>query len=267
MVIPSFLLLLFMVIIPILTSVRESVTDENGLFTLEHYASLFTSKAMRSNILFTLNLTTTSSVLALLISYAAAVYLRFGTGRTADMIRKLYLIPMFVPSVIATYGIMNMYGNHGWIARVIEAFGGEGFVRIIFDYKGLLLANLWFNVPFATMLLHAALSGIPNSMIESAKDAGAGKLAVFLKFVLPLTFKSMLVASTFIFMGVIGSFTAPFLIGPNAPQVLGVAMQQVFSVYQEIGQASAIAVFMFALCAVMGYFYIHSMIKEDSAAR
>ena len=38
--------------------------------------------------------------------------------------------------------------------------------------------NLWFNIPFATMLMAAALSKIPNSTIEAARDAGADRFRI-----------------------------------------------------------------------------------------
>lgn len=263
MVIPSFLLLLFMIVVPIATSIRESLTGSDGAFTWDNYKYLFTDPGMKANILYTLNLTVVSSVIVLVIAYMLAVFLRFSTGRLAGWIEKLYYIPMFIPSVIATYGMINMYGNHGWLARILLLFTDAPFMKILYDYKGLLLANLWFNIPFATMMLSSALSGVPNSVIESAKDIGAGKMQIFFRIIFPMTFKSMLVAATFVVMGVIGSFTAPFLIGPNAPQVLGVAMQQQFSVYYETGIASACAVFMFAICSLVGYFYIRNMMKEE----
>jgi ABC-type spermidine/putrescine transport system permease subunit I len=263
MVIPSFLLLLFMIVVPILTSIKESLTGNDGGFSWDNYKYLFTDPGMKANILYTLNLTVVSSVIVLVIAYMLAVFLRFSTGKLAKWIEKLYYIPMFIPSVIATYGMINMYGNHGWLARIMLLFTDAPFMKILYDYKGLLLANLWFNIPFATMMLSSALSGVPNSVIESAKDIGAGKMQIFFRIIFPMTFKSMLVAATFVVMGVIGSFTAPFLIGPNAPQVLGVAMQQQFSVYYETGIASACAVFMFAICSLVGYFYIRNMMKEE----
>ncbi|WP_136604322.1 ABC transporter permease subunit [Paenibacillus dokdonensis] len=263
MVIPSFLLLLFMIVVPIVTSIQESLTGNDGQFTRDNYKYLFTDPAMKANIMYTLNLTVVSSVSVLVIAYLLAVFLRFSTGKLAKWIEKLYYIPMFIPSVIATYGIINMYGNHGWLARIMLHFTDAPFMKVLYDYKGLLLANLWFNIPFAAMLLSSALSGIPNAVIESAKDIGAGKIQIFFRIIFPLSFKSMLVAATFVVMGVIGSFTAPFLIGPNAPQVLGVAMQQQFSVYFETGIASACAVFMFAICSLVGYFYIRNMMKEE----
>lgn len=263
MVLPSFILLTFVVIVPIVLAVNESFKADNGAYTLDRYIYLFTDKVSVGNIVFTLKTTIVSVVIVLFISYAIAVYLRFSSGILVKMIQKTYMIPMFIPSVIASYGIINMYGNHGWLARILVLFGGETFPKIIFDYKAIILANLWFNIPFTTMLLSSALAGIPSALIESAKDVGASRMQIFAKFILPLSYRTMLVAVTFIFMGIIGGFTAPYLLGPNSPQVMGVAMRQVFSVYQETELASAYAVFMFLLCSFMGYFYIRTMIKDD----
>lgn len=265
LVIPSFLLLFVTVVIPIIISFKESLTNKSGGYDLSNYTYLFTDKLMRSNIIFTLEVTIVSVILVLIISYALAAYMRFNTGTMVKWIRKLYMIPIFIPSVIATYGLIQLLGNHGWVSRMLLLVNGGEMPRIIFDMKGIIIANLWFNIPFTTMLLGSALSAVPNSIIESAKDVGARRLQIFVRFILPLTYKTLLVAVTFVFMGVIGSFTAPFLIGPNAPQMLGVSMEQVFGVFQEKQLAAAIAFFTFLLCSVMGYFYIRSMITEESA--
>lgn len=265
LVIPSFLLLFVTVVIPIIISFKESLTNKSGGYDLSNYTYLFTDKLMRSNIIFTLEVTVISVILVLIVSYALAAYMRFNTGTMVKWIRKLYMIPIFIPSVIATYGLIQLLGNHGWVSRMLLLVNGGEMPRIIFDMKGIIIANLWFNIPFTTMLLGSALSAVPNSIIESAKDVGARKLQIFVRFISPLTYKTLLVAVTFVFMGVIGSFTAPFLIGPNAPQMLGVSMEQVFGVFQEKQLAAAIAFFTFLLCSVMGYFYIRSMITEESA--
>lgn len=265
LVIPSFLLLFVTVVIPIIISFKESFTNKSGGYDLSNYTYLFTDKLMRSNIIFTLEVTIISVILVLIISYALAAYMRFNNGTMVKWIRNMYMIPIFIPSVIATYGLIQLLGNHGWVSRMLLLVNGGEMPRIIFDMKGIIIANLWFNIPFTTMLLGSALSAVPNSVIESAKDVGARRLQIFVRFILPLTYKTLLVAVTFVFMGVIGSFTAPFLIGPNAPQMLGVSMEQVFGVFQEKQLAAAIAFFTFLLCSVMGYFYIRSMITEESA--
>ncbi|MDK8189667.1 ABC transporter permease subunit [Paenibacillus sp. UMB7766-LJ446] len=264
MVLPSFAILLIVVIIPIVQSFIMSLSNGSGGYDLSRYTYLFTDKGMRSNIVFTLRVTAITCVAVILVSYTLAIYMRFNQGPIVNLIRKTYMIPLFIPGVIATYGLINLLGNHGWLARMLEVVGIT-LPRIIFDEKGIIIANLWFNIPFTTMLLSSALSGIPSSVIESAKDVGVGKLTLFTRFIFPLSYKTFLVALTFVFMGVIGSFTAPYLIGANSPQMLGVSMQQVFSVFQEREQAAAIAFFSFLLCSVLGAFYIRSMAEEERA--
>jgi len=262
MVLPSFAILLIVVIIPIIQSFIMSLSNDSGGYDLSRYMYLFTDKGMRHNIVFTLRITVITCIVVMLISYSLAIYMRFNQGPIVNLIRKTYMIPLFIPGVIATYGLINLLGNHGWLARMLEVVGVT-LPRIIFDEKGIIIANLWFNIPFTTMLLSSALSGIPSSVIESAKDIGVGRLTLFTRFIFPLSYKTFLVAITFVFMGVIGSFTAPFLIGANSPQMLGVSMQQVFSVFQEREQAAAIAFFSFLLCSVLGAFYIRSMAQEE----
>lgn len=264
MVLPSFAILLIVVIIPIVQSFIMSLSNGSGGYDLSRYTYLFTDKGMRSNIVFTLRVTAITCVAVILISYTLAIYMRFNQGPIVNLIRKTYMIPLFIPGVIATYGLINLLGNHGWLARMLEVVGIT-LPRIIFDEKGIIIANLWFNIPFTTMLLSSALSGIPSSIIESAKDVGVGRLTLFTRFIFPLSYKTFLVALTFVFMGVIGSFTAPYLIGANSPQMLGVSMQQVFSVFQEREQAAAIAFFSFLLCSVLGAFYIRSMAEEEKS--
>ena len=260
MVMPSFLSLLILVILPVFISFKESFTNSNGQFSFANYRYVLTEQMMINNMKHTIIVTLISSLFVLVISYSLAMYIRFADNRLAYFIRKVYFIPMFVPGIIAIYGFINMYRDNGWIARII---GKEQLPTIIYDLKGVIMMNLWFNIPFTTMLLVSALAAIPHTIIESAKDVGANKLNLFFRFIFPLSYKTMLVASTFLFMGIIGSFTAPFLIDKNAPQMLGVSMQQHFSVYHELGQASSIAVLMFILSSGVGYLYIRSMMKEE----
>lgn len=260
LVMPSFLTLLVLVIYPVALAIMESFQNEEDAFSLENYQYIFTEPLILQSIQHTLVITFISCFLTLGLSYLLAIYLNFSNSIFSKIINKLYFIPLFIPGVIAIYGFLNFYRDNGWVARII---GENNMPSIIYDMKGLLMINVWFNIPFTTMLLLSALQAIPRSVIESAKDTGASRLRLFIHFILPLSYKTMLVALTFLFMGLIGSFTAPFLIDRNAPQMLGVSMQQHFSVYNEIGQSSALAVFMFILCSVVGYVYIQNNMKKS----
>lgn len=263
LVLPSFLILVALVIIPIIGAVITSLQTDAGTFTFKYYRLMFSDPVMRSDILFTIKVTLFSTVGTLIFSYPLAVYLRFGKGQVVQWIKRLYFIPMFIPSVIATYSLISLYGQHGWMDTILHHLGNSHYPKIIYDIRGLILSQLWFHIPFTTMLLASSLEGVPDSQIESARDIGANYVQILLKIIIPLTSKTTLVAVTFIFMGVIGGYTAPYMLGPNAPQMLGVLIQQTFGVYLEPAQSSALAVLMFLMCTLVGFIYIRSMVKEN----
>jgi len=133
-------------------------------------------------------------------------------------------------------------------------------VGLMYTEKGIIMMNLWFNIPFATMLLMSALSSIQDALIESARDAGSGKLQIFRSIILPLTAKDVFIAATFIFMGNVGAYTTPFLLGGNYPVMLGVSLFSQFNNLQY-ERAAALSVIMFLLCLVSAIVYIYTNMR------
>jgi ABC-type spermidine/putrescine transport system permease subunit I len=122
--------------------------------------------------------------------------------------------------------------------------------------------NLWFNIAFATMIIVAALSGIPDSIVESARDVGAKKINVFFKMILPLSIKDVMIAMTFIFMSNVSSFTTPFVMGGNNPIMLGIYLRKQFSEYSNYELAAALSVVMFLFSSVSAAIYIYTNLRE-----
>jgi len=132
----------------------------------------------------------------------------------------------------------------------------------MYNARGITMMNLWFNIPFATMIIVASLSGIPNSVIESARDVGAKKLNVFFKMILPLSYRDVLIAMTFVFMSNVSAFTTPYVIGGNNPIMLGVYLRKQFSEYSNYELAAALSVVMFLFSSFSAVIYIYTNLKE-----
>lgn len=264
MVLPSFLIIVIVIALPIAQSLLISFQNpDTGGYTLANYYSLFADKNYLANTLYTLKVVILTVLFTIAISYLLALYITFGKSRFASIMEKLYMIPRFIPGIVAVYAVMGVIRNTGALNRLLLVFGFHFKPNLMYTPQGIILMNLWFNIPFATMIIGAALSGIPISILDSARDVGAGKLEIFRKMILPLTAKSALVAATFVFMGNVGEFTTPFLLGANAPRMLGVALYQQFAVFYNLPQAAALSVFMFILSAFVGAAYIYSAMKEE----
>ncbi|GAB1484888.1 ABC transporter permease subunit [Treponema sp.] len=263
MLAPSLILTFGIIIYPIINTVIRSFTSkEDGSFTFKYYAFLFTDEVSVENIIYTMWIVVITVILSIIISYLLALYLRFTDSGISKFIGTIYLLPRFVPSLVAVYAMITIIRDSGLINRVSRVFGYNFKPGLMYNASGIILMNLWFNVAFATMIIVASLSSIPDSIIESARDAGAKKINIFIKMILPLSFKDVMIAMTFVFMSNVSSFTTPFVMGGNSPIMLGVYLRKQFSEYSNYETAAALSVIMFLFSSVSAAIYIYTNLNE-----
>ncbi len=264
MVIPAFLVVMLTVAYPIVSAVIQSFQDsQTGEFTLANYTYFFTDEAQRNNLLYTLYIVVITVVVAIVVAYLLALYLRFVKSKIARAIGMLYLLPRFVPAMCAVYAMITIIRDTGLINRIGQLFGVDIQLGMMYHASGIITMNLWFNIPFAAMMIAAGLGGIPDSIIEAASDVGAGKLRIFRTMILPLSVKDVVVAATFVFMSNVSSFTTPYLMGGNSPKMLGIALFDQFNKYLEYNRSAALSVIMFLICSVSAAVYIYTNLKEN----
>lgn len=263
MVLPAFSIMVLVVVFPIVNTVARSFRTTDGQFTLDNYVYFFTSAEALQSLLFTLAEALTVMALSVVLSFLLALYLRFSKSPVSRALGKLYLLPRFIPGIAAVYAVMNVIKDSGGINRIAAAFGVDYKPGLLYDLKGIILSNLWFCIPFAAMMMSAALSSVNDSYVESARDAGCSWRDVLCRIILPLTYKDVIVSATFILMGQVGAFTIPYLTGPNNPKMLGILLYQQTGTYMNYERAAALSVLMFLICLGGAIVYIRSNMKEE----
>lgn len=263
MLAPSLILTMGIIVYPIINTVIQSFrSSTDGSFSFEHYIFLFTDKISANNIIYTMWIVVITVVAAIIISYLLALYLRFTDSTISKFIGSIYLLPRFVPSLVAVYAMITIIRDSGLLNRISRLFGYNFKPGLMYNAKGIILMNLWFNIAFATMIIVASLSGIPDSIIESARDVGAKKLNVFFKMILPLSYKDVMIAMTFIFMSNVSSFTTPYVMGGNNPIMLGVYLRKQFSQYANYELSAALSVVIFIFSSISAAIYIYTNLRE-----
>lgn len=263
MILPSVMLLLVVVFYPILSSLQKSFQLENGDVGIENYLYFFTDQVQRNNMIYTLRIVIVTVLLDIIISYILAVYLRFSESRISKWIGTLYLLPRFIPGLVAVNGMITIIRDSGLINRITRLFGADIKLGLMYNESGIVLMNLWFNIPFATMLLVSAMSAIQPSIIEAARDVGADKIRILTQMIFPLTKKDVMVTATFLFMSNIGSFTTPYLMGSTSPEMLGVTLYKQFNnVHYE--KAAALSAIIFIFSSLSASVYIYTNMKKQA---
>ncbi|MEG0294309.1 ABC transporter permease [Enterococcus sp.] len=260
---PAFSIVLLFIVYPIVTTVIRSFQDgQTKAFTFANYQYFLTDSIQQANLVYTLKIVVITVIFSLLFGYILALYIRFSTSRISKIVSSLNLLPRFIPGLVAVYSVIMVIRDSGVINRLSKLFGMDIKLGWMFNETGIVIMNLWFNIPFVSLLILASLSAIQRSSIEAAKDIGANHWVIFQKIIFPMTKKEILVAMTFVFMGNVGSFTTPFLMGGNHPKMLGISLYDQFNSYMDYERTAALSVIMFLICSVSAGFYIVSNMKK-----
>jgi len=247
MLLPPLAVLTLLVLLPALGALRfslglvpeDNVSYASGLNvvrsahpTLEPSGRLFASASFRRDLGLTLAVTLLSVTLLTLVSYALAVYARFGRDRWVGVVRTLYLLPMFIPGIIAAYAITTFYGDHGLLQAMLGRVG-VGYTSPIRQSWGIVLGSVWTGIPFAVLMLSSGLDAVAEEQVEAARDAGASPLWVFFAVTLPISMPGIIMALILTFLGSLDESQATLIIGTPQITTLPIQMYTLVSSYPE----------------------------------
>lgn len=234
----------------------------SGPGTLAAYRDVFQNASFRRDLWVTVVITVSSVVVVLAVSWSVALYARLAESRTSKVLTALAVVPLFVPVVIGSYAILTFYAADGFLRTSFVMFGlGDGPV-LSYSMYGVLIGQIWVSMPFGVLILSSGLSGVPNSLIEASRDCGASMMRTVISVLVPLNAIPIIIVATFTGIGVIGSFTVPYLVGPSSPNMLGPTMTNYFQAFNQAQQATVMAVVVFVLAAGIGAAYVWANLRS-----
>jgi putative spermidine/putrescine transport system permease protein len=270
LVAPPLLLMIFLIFIPALQSTARTLTlDVDGTpgFSLSRYIAFFQDPVSVSNLLFTFQITLITLVAIFLVCFPLALYLRFANGRLAGAVQVLALFPLFVPGVILAFALIRFLGTRGTLDTMLSIVGFTGYRTPYLKPDAVVFGLVWESIPFTVLVLTAGLRQVSDALIESARDVGANNWQIFWRIILPQITRPVLIAFSLNFLGIFGSYTIPYLLGPAAPQMMGVFMQQTFGQYRRPDDAETQAVITFIICALVGLLYVRTVASQRRQER
>jgi len=251
-VLPGLLLISVLIFIPLILSAYYGLMKWDGIgamkfIGLENYINAiqdakFWESALHS---FLLALFSTLS----LVIYLAISIILASKIKGADILRKIYLIPMLLSSVaIAQLWIKIFNPTNGMLNNILLGIGVENPPAWLAEPSIVLYAIfipiLWQYAGFYILIYYAALKNIPESLIEAARIDGATPFQVAYKIKLPLI---MGVVKITIVLAIVGSLKYFDLIyvmtggGPNgASEVMASYMYKLAFASNDFGYGSAI---------------------------
>lgn len=158
-------------------------------------------------------------------------------------IAAVVALPLVLPpSVLGFYLLLTM-GPNGFVGQLTQALG-VGLLP--FTFWGLVIASVFYSLPFMVQPLQNAFEAIGERQLEVAATLRASPLDVFFTVVIPMSKPGFITASILTFAHTVGEFGVVLMIGGNIPGVTRVASVQIYDHVEalEYMQAHSLSIVM-----------------------
>ena len=270
--IPSFVGLLTFYIVPFLVVIYYSFVDSpiNREFVfLDNFIRLVKNSAFRRAVANTVRFSLTAVPLAVILPLLLAIVLEKNIPYKSNL-RTIFLMPMMVPvaSIILIWQVVFHY--NGVANEMLNALGiaSIDWFKSEFSQVVVVLLFLWKNIGYNMILFMAALSNIPNDVIEVATLEGASRWQIFFRIKLRYLSSSILFVTL---MSVINSFKVfreVYLLTGDYPYdslyMLQHFMNNTFASLDYQKLSSAAILMSIAMIVIIGaMFMVDNHIEED----
>ena len=187
-------------------------------------------------ILLTLKLACVVTFILLWIATPLAWWLARTRSSWRKPIGALVALPLVLPPSVLGFYLLLAMGPNGPFAPLLAWFGVG---PLPFSFSGLVIASVFYSLPFMVQPIQSAFEAIGDAPFEAAATLRASPLDRFLTIALPLALPGFVSASILTFAHTVGEFGVVLMIGGNLPGITRVASVQIYDHVEAMEYADA----------------------------
>lgn len=174
---------------------------------------------------------------------------------------NLFSLSLVIPTIVAIFGIVAVFGRTGWINSLTGALGINPFS--IYGLGGILLAHVFFNMPLAARILLQSLDDIPSEQWRLANQLRMNARSQFRFIEWPAMRGQVLGVFMLIFTLCFTSFTIVLTLGggPRATTI-EVAIYQALRFDFDLNAAVSLALVQLIFCTTL--LLLSALFKTDT---
>ena len=199
------------------------------------------------------------------IAVAIAGYLTLGENpRTVAILRWLYRWPLFIPFIVTAQVMRTFLAKNGMLNHVLTGVGllDPLQAQSLLDWRGIVVAFVWKQAPFVTLLVAGAMAAVDRQHIEAARNLGASRWRVLFEIVLPQSRRTLMVGLVLSFVTMLSVLSVPLMINPNSPTMLTVDIAYRINSHGDYAVANALCLMSLALASVGAWFYLREAARK-----
>lgn len=173
----------------------------------------------------TLRLATVVTLLLLLIGTPIAWWLARTRSWLKGPIGAVVALPLVLPPTVLGFYLLLVMGPNGPVGQLTQSLG-VGLLP--FTFWGLVVASVFYSMPFVVQPIQNAFEAIGARPLEVAATLRAGPWDRFVSVALPMAKPGFITASILGFAHTVGEFGVVLMIGGNIPDKTRVVSVQIY---------------------------------------
>ncbi len=184
----------------------------------------------------TLKLASLVTLLLLIVGTPIAWWLARTRSRLRNVIGAVVALPIVLPPTVLGFYLLIVMGPQGPVGQLTEALG---LGRLPFTFAGLVVASVFYSLPFVVQPIQNAFMAMGERPLEVAATLRASPWERFVHVALPLARPGFITAAVLGFAHTVGEFGVVLMIGGNIPGKTQVLSVQIYNHVEAIEYAQA----------------------------
>ncbi|MBL4872799.1 MAG: molybdate ABC transporter permease subunit [Rhodobacteraceae bacterium] len=179
-----------------------------------------------SPIWLTIQLAGTTTFFLLLLGTPLAWWLANTKSKFRPVIEALTALPIVLPPTVIGFYFLVLLSPNSTIGRFWVDITGE---TLTFSFTGLVIASMFYSLPFMVQPLQTAFQAIGRAPMEAAASLRASPINAFFTVVVPMAKRGFLTAIVLSFTHTVGEFGVVLMVGGNIPgktKVISIAIYE-----------------------------------------
>jgi molybdate transport system permease protein len=189
-----------------------------------------------SAIRLTLELASVTTALLLVIGTPIAWWLARTRSAWKGAVGAVVALPIVLPPTVIGFYLLLAMGPNGPVGQFTQSLG---LGVLPFTFAGLVVASVFYSLPFVVQPIQNAFEAIGERPLEAAATLRASPTDTFFSVVLPLARPGYLTASVLGFAHTVGEFGVVLMIGGNIPDKTRVVSVQIYDHVEALEYAQA----------------------------
>ncbi len=219
--VPGLVFLAIFLAWPTLKLMLLSFQDSDGHFSLAVWRQMFGAGIYVKVTLNTFSIALQTTLACLLVGYPVAYWLSQRSENTRRRLMWLILLPFWTSALLKNFAWLVLLSRRGILSEILMSMGADQPLNVLYTRGAVVFAMAHSMLPLAIITMLPTMTGIDNGLLRAGYTLGASRAQSFWRIFFPLSMPGVVAACLLIFIGSLGFFITPALLGSPQDSVIG----------------------------------------------